>query len=84
VSIAIRGEDVRLFAADRSALSGIVTSVADEGPLVRVILDCGFPLIALVLRPEFEGLSPRVHDRVGIAIDPMTIRLIPHDQRSTI
>ena len=67
VFVCLRAEDVLLErgapAARESArnhLAARVTSVSSEGPLVRVGLDCGFPLSALVTRPARDelGLAP--------------------------
>ena len=32
----------------RNAFPGVITATASMGPLVRVVVDCGFPLVALV------------------------------------
>jgi len=67
VFVCLRAEDVLLErgapAARESArnhLAARVTAVSSEGPLVRVALDCGFPLAALVTRPARDelGLAP--------------------------
>ena len=44
----------------RNRLPGTVTALSPEGPLVRVTVDCGFALTALVTRPSVEqlGLTP--------------------------
>ena len=43
----------------RNAFPGVITATASMGPLVRVVVDCGFPLVALVTaRSALEmGLS---------------------------
>ena len=70
VRVAIRPEDVTLFAAGegappssaRNRLCGTVQSVIASAPHVRVVVDCGFPLVAAVtLRSVSElGLAPGV------------------------
>lgn len=66
VLISIRAEDVIIgaSAADepsafsaRNHLAGRVTAIEPAGPLVRVRLDCGFPLVAAVTRPAVEALG---------------------------
>src|SRR5262249_16324394 len=52
--VSIRAEDVILEKGDtaassaRNRLAGTVTALVREGPMVRVTVDCGFPLTALV------------------------------------
>src|SRR5262249_17474871 len=56
VLVCIRPEDIVLQkgtadqASARNRLPGRVSSVIPEGPLMRVAVDCGFPLISLVTR----------------------------------
>jgi len=66
VLISIRAEDVIIGAsADesptavsaRNHLAGRVTAIEPAGPLVRVRMDCGFPLVAAVTRPAVEALG---------------------------
>jgi molybdopterin-binding protein len=66
VHVCIRAEDVILFkGADasgsaRNRLASVVKAVASAGPLMRIDLDCGFPLVALLTRQACEelGLQP--------------------------
>ncbi len=67
VLVSIRAEDVMLLSegdarptSARNRLSGVVSSIEHEGPTVRIEVDCGFPLIALLTRPAVEelGLAP--------------------------
>ncbi len=64
VLVSIRAEDVMLVrdgdAAGTSARNrwrGTVTAVIDEGVLVRVELDCGFPLVARLTRQAAAELA---------------------------
>jgi len=49
----------------RNRLSGVVRSLAPDGPLVRIELDCGFPLLAVLTKQACQevALAPsrRVH-----------------------
>jgi molybdate transport system ATP-binding protein len=81
--LCIRAEDVVLArhqetqASVRNQLRGTVTSVAIEGALVRVAVDCGFPLTALVTKQAWEelGLSPGA--AVVAAVKATAIHFIP-------
>ncbi len=66
VLISIRAEDVIIGAGNdgppaafsaRNHVTGHVTAIEPAGPLVRVRLDCGFPLVAVVTRPAVEALA---------------------------
>jgi molybdate transport system ATP-binding protein len=69
VLVSIRAEDVILVrdpddtsgaVSARNHLRGRVVAVEPAGPLQRVRIDCGFPLVAAVTRPAVEelGLQP--------------------------
>ena len=58
VFLCLRPEDVTLWAVDtaqpkssaRNHLQGKITSLQPQGALVRVVVDCGFPLVSLITR----------------------------------
>jgi len=84
VFVCIRGEDVLLereaptVSSARNRLPARVTSRTAEGPLVRIGLDCGFPLTALVTRPACEELNLQIDDRVTALIKAPAIHLVGH------
>jgi ABC-type molybdate transport system ATPase subunit len=64
VFVCIRAEDVLLFksqepvfASARNRLPGIVRSLTHEGPMLRIEIDCGFALTALLTRQACEELA---------------------------
>lgn len=62
VCACIRPEDITLApvthrSSARNSFQGTVTRVASSGPLSRVEVDCGFPLVALITRVSAEELS---------------------------
>jgi molybdate transport system ATP-binding protein len=79
----IRAEEVILENAPhaqtsaRNELPGIVVSLALEGPLVRVVLDCGFRLVALVTKNSAQELQLAPGARVAALIKAPAIRLVP-------
>src|SRR5262249_713590 len=83
VFVCIRGEDVVLLrgtggdSSPRNQLEGVVDSLTWEGPLVRVGLDCGFPLVALVTRPACADLGLQVGDRLTALLKAPAVHLIP-------
>ncbi len=79
----IRAEEVLLERAPdavtsaRNQLSGTVTAMSLEGPLVRVTLDCGFRLVALVTRPGAEQVGLAVGGSAVALVKAPAIRLVP-------
>jgi len=83
VNACIRGEDVVIQkgpqgeSSVRNQLPSTIVSLVPEGPLVRIGLDCGFELTALVTRPACEELNLKVGDRVVANLKAQAIHLIP-------
>jgi molybdate transport system ATP-binding protein len=79
----IRAEDVTLetqgpgHASARNHLAARVVSIASEGPIDRVTLDCGFALDALITRRSREELDLAPGTPVTVAIKATSIHLIP-------
>jgi molybdate transport system ATP-binding protein len=78
----IRAEDVILErgptgqVSARNRLEGRVTSVTPEGPLVRVVLDCGFALSALVTRQACRDLGIVEGERLTAFVKTPSVHLI--------
>ena len=83
VYVCIRAEDVILTAegsspsSARNHLPGVVVSVAREGPLMRVELDCGFALTALLTKQACEELGLKPGNAVVALVKAPHIHLIP-------
>jgi molybdate transport system ATP-binding protein len=79
----IRAEDVTLetqapgHASTRNHLAARVVSIASEGPIDRVTLDCGFPLDALITRRSREELNLAPGAQVTAAVKATSIHLVP-------
>jgi molybdopterin-binding protein len=54
-----------------------VAGARDEGSIVRVSLDCGFPLSALLTRPAFDELQLTGGAVVSASVKATAIHLIP-------
>jgi tungstate transport system ATP-binding protein len=82
VTVAIRPEEIVLARGDAcrqgtaNHLHGTVTAIDSEGPLVRVVLDCGFPLVALIRRLSFLQLGLEPGTTVCAEFDPNGAHLI--------
>jgi molybdate transport system ATP-binding protein len=83
VLVCIRAEDVILQreattnSSARNLLSARVVSLRSEGALVRVELDAGFPLQALVTHPASTELALREGENITALIKAPAIHLVP-------
>lgn len=83
VFVCIRGEDVVLqrggdtTSSVRNRLTARVAGVRSEGALVRVELNVGFPLFALVTGPACAELGLREGESVTAHIKASAIHLVP-------
>ncbi len=79
----IRAEDVTLevqspaHASARNHLAARVVSIAPEGPIVRVTLDCGFQLDASITRRSREELNLARGSAITAVIKATSIHLVP-------
>jgi len=83
VYVCVRAEDVTLHRGNlatesaRNRLTGLVRAVNPDGALVRVKLDCGFPLTAAVTRLAADELSLREGAEVIAMLNPTALHLLP-------
>jgi molybdate transport system ATP-binding protein len=82
VLVCIRAETVvlereRSESSGRNQLECRVQRIAADGPLVRVELEAGFPLTALVTRASAETLGLQEGSLVTAVIKASAIHLIP-------
>lgn len=80
--ICIRGEDVTLqrepadHTSARNRLPARVLSLTTEGPIVRVELDCGFRLVAIVTKPAMHELNLQEGDAITAIIKAPAVHVI--------
>lgn len=78
----IRAEDIavtreaHLESSARNRIPALVRSVTLEGPLARVELDCGFPLVALVTAQSAGELELRPGEKVCAVIKATSVHLV--------
>jgi molybdate transport system ATP-binding protein len=83
VHVCIRGEDVTLQrqrpgeTSARNHLPAVIKWLTPEGALVRVGLDCGFELTALVTRPACAELDLTVGEQVTALVKAPAVHLMP-------
>ncbi len=83
VFVCIRGEDVILqrdtgtVSSVRNQLAARVTALRSEGALVRVELDAGFPLSAIITRPAGQELALREGQPIAALIKAPAVHLLP-------
>jgi molybdate transport system ATP-binding protein len=77
----IRAEDVAIArdpgasSSVRNRIAGLVQAVTVEGPLARVELDCGFPLVAMVTAHSASDLQLKPGDRVSAVVKATAVHL---------
>jgi molybdate transport system ATP-binding protein len=82
VLVCIQGEEVTLqeHAATRESarnhFSGTVTAIENDGPVDRVSLDCGFPLVALITRKSRQEMGLRPGAVVTAAVKATAVHLV--------
>jgi len=86
VCVCIRAEDIMLEkgavarqSSARNHVVGCIRSLDREGPMVRVGIDCGFPLKALVTYQACEDMGLRDGMEVTALVKAPAIRLIPRE-----
>ena len=88
VFVCIRADDVILLrgtasqSSARNHLPGIVQSITPEGPLMRIALDSGFPLAALLTRQACDELALKPSEPVTALIKASHVHLIPRSASS--
>ena len=81
VFVCVRAEDVALarpgpqHSSARNRLAGTVVSVSIEGPLARVELDCGFPLVALITAQSAGEWGLRPGEEVSAIIKTTSVHI---------
>lgn len=86
VLVSIRAEDVIVVQetpdpigsslSARNRLPGRIVALEPAGPLVRVRIDCGFPLVAAVTRPALEDLALRPGSAVAAILKAQAVHVI--------
>jgi ABC-type Fe3+/spermidine/putrescine transport system ATPase subunit len=75
VHIGPAGEDPAVNEVNR--LKGRLTALTPNGPLLRVVVDCGFPLVALLPRPSARELGLSIGQMVEANFKPAALHVIP-------
>jgi molybdopterin-binding protein len=84
VLFCLRPEDVTLWPEDsspqssaRNRLKGRIQRVAPQGGLVRVAVDCGFLVTALITRASYQEMALAEGQSVIAAFKATAVHLIP-------
>ena len=84
VFFCLRPEDVTIWSKEdyrpssaRNHLSGKIVRLAPQGALVRLVMDCGFPLVALVTRASVEEMGLAEGKEVIASFKASAVHLIP-------
>jgi molybdate transport system ATP-binding protein len=83
VYVCIRAEEVVLSksldsqGSARNRLVGVVTSIVPEGPLIRVSLDCGIPIVALITKPARDDMELKQGDSIIAVVKATSVHIVP-------
>ncbi len=84
VYMCLRPEDLTLWRHDelptssaRNFLKGKITRFMTQGPLVRVVIDCGFKIVALVTRTSLQNMVLEKGDEVVATFKASAVHMIP-------
>lgn len=84
VLVCMRPEDVTVWvggdlppSSARNQLKGSIQKMTPQGPLVRVFVDCGFPISALITRTSAREMALIPGDEVTLTIKASALHLIP-------
>ncbi len=83
VYLLLRPEDITVWSGDhvpassaRNRLPGAVTRLIPQGPLVRVGVDCGFPLVSLITRSSAEEMGIAVGQPITVSFKASAVHMI--------
>jgi tungstate transport system ATP-binding protein len=81
VNVFIRPEDItlaltRLSSSARNVIAGRITAMLPISPLVRVNLDCGFPLIVLITRMSADEMHLEIGQTVYASFKATAIHIM--------
>lgn len=81
VNLFVRPENITIAVSkERSSARNVVTGVINHlsllGPIVRMKLDCGFPLMAVITRQSAEELGLKLGDQVNVSIKATAIHTV--------
>lgn len=84
VLFCLRPEDITLwptqetpFSSARNRVVGRIQRIIPQGPLARVQIDCGFPLLALITRSSVLEMELDEGKMVGASFKSSAVHLIP-------
>lgn len=73
-----------LATSARNQLSGVVVRIFPIGSQVRVTIDCGFPLVALITARSLADMGLSIGQQVTASFKASSIQLIPHEFKANI
>ncbi len=84
VLLCLRPEDITLWkdgevphSSARNRMSGIVQRCTVQGALVRVLIDCGFPVTVLITRSSWIEMGIQAGTRVTATFKATSVHIIP-------
>ncbi len=66
----------RVSSSARNSFNGKITAVVPEGPLMRIKVDCGFPLVILVMKQSAGEMELRKGKQVFVSFKATAVHVI--------
>lgn len=80
----LRPEDVTLWTGQptpessaRNNIQGTISRMLPQGALIKIVVDCGYPVTALITRRSAQDLDLQISSQVCVRFKASTIHLIP-------
>ena len=83
--VCIRAEEIILEkgavpeSSARNRFSGRIIDISQQGVIVKLTLDCGFPLIVLITKQSFVDMSIQLGSTLTASIKAQAIHIFQHD-----
>jgi tungstate transport system ATP-binding protein len=77
--VTMMGESAAQRSSARNQFVGTVEKIIDLGALYRVVVDCGFPIIALVTKQSVDEMGLNVGSRVGASFKATGIHIVSRE-----
>ena len=89
VFVCLRPEDITIsintdsmVSSARNHLFGQISSMTPQGPLERIVIDCGFPLVALITRTSAMEMQLTTGQKIQASFKASTAHLINRQDKN--
>ncbi len=82
IFVCIRPEDVTVLlesaenSSEPNRLDGIIEQINPQGPLSRIVIDCGQPIVALITRSSVGQMGLKPGTKVNVSFNATSVHLV--------